>query len=82
MEDMAKHRRTTVVIAAEDERALRIASRAEGVSQSELIRRGIRTVTAAYRGARPRPRTGLFKATKKEREDLLYGPDEFGDVDA
>src|SRR5438045_9694697 len=82
MEDMAKHRRTTVVIAAEDERALRIASRAEGVSQSELIRRGIRTVTAAYRGARPRPRTGLFKATKKERENLLYGPDEFGDADA
>jgi len=24
----------------------------------------------------------LFKATKEERQDLLYGPDEFGDVDA
>ncbi|MFL5292089.1 MAG: CopG family transcriptional regulator [Myxococcales bacterium] len=82
MDDMANTRRTTIVIPAEDERALRAASRAEGVSQSELIRRGIRAVTAAYRRARPRPRMGLFKATKEEREDLLYGPDEFGDVDA
>ncbi|HZX65399.1 MAG TPA: CopG family transcriptional regulator [Myxococcales bacterium] len=82
MDDKANTRRTTIVIPADDERALRAASRAEGVSQSELIRRGIRAVTAAYRRARPRPRMGLFKATKEEREDLLYGPDEFGDVDA
>src|SRR3954469_15265697 len=68
MDDMAKTRRTTIVIPAEDERALRAASRAEGVSQSELIRRGIRAVTAAYRRARPRPRTGLFKAKKEERD--------------
>jgi len=82
MDDMAKTRRTTIVIPAEDERALRAASRAEGVSQSELIRRGIRAVTAAHRRSRPRPRTGLFRATKTEREDLLYGPDRFGDPDA
>jgi len=82
MEDMAKTRRTTIVIPAEDERALQAAARAEGVSQSELIRRGIRAVTAAYRRNRPPPRTGLFRATKKEREDLLYGLDRFGDPDA
>ena len=40
MEDMAS-RRTTVVLTPEDERALRAASKREGVSQSELIRRGI-----------------------------------------
>jgi hypothetical protein len=81
MAGMAKSRRTTIVIRGEDERALRAASRAEGVSQSEIIPRGIRAVTALYRRERPRPRSGLFRATNKEREDLLYGPDKFGDVD-
>jgi hypothetical protein len=78
---MAKSRRTTIVIPSEDERALLAAARAEGVSQSEIIRRGIRAVTAAYRRDRPRPRTGLFRATRKEREDPLYAPDKFGDLD-
>jgi hypothetical protein len=73
MAGMAKSRRTTIVIRGEDERALRAASRAEGVSQSEIIRRGIRAVTAPYRRERPRPRSGLFRATRKEREDLLTG---------
>jgi hypothetical protein len=49
MEDMAT--RTTVIIEPEEERALREASRRQGVSQSELIRRGIRMVTAPYRRA-------------------------------
>ena len=40
MVDMAQ--RTTVVLTDEDEKALREASRREGVSQSELIRRGVR----------------------------------------
>ena len=39
MEDM--HRRTTVLLRPEEDQALRAASRAEGRSQSELIRRGI-----------------------------------------
>ena len=39
MDDMAKTRRTTIVIPAEDERALRAASRAEGVSQLSYQRR-------------------------------------------
>ena len=82
MEDMATQRRTTVVIPKEDESALRAAARAEGVSQSELIRRGIRAVTAAYRRSRPRPRTGLFKLSKQEEEELLRGEVDFGDPDA
>ncbi|MGB5364927.1 MAG: ribbon-helix-helix domain-containing protein [Polyangiales bacterium] len=47
LKDMAL--RTTVMLTDEDEQALREASRREGVSQSELIRRGVRMVTAAYR---------------------------------
>src|SRR3954465_2894217 len=85
MDDKANTRQTTIVIPADDERALRAASRAEGVSQSELIRRGIRAVTAAYRRARPRPRTGLFKATKEERAreiDAKFSKAGLGLVDA
>jgi hypothetical protein len=82
MEVMAKRRRTTIVIPEEDETVLRVAARAEGVSQSELIRRGIRAVTAAYRRDRPRPRTGLFKLSKREEEELLRGEVDFGDPDA
>jgi hypothetical protein len=79
---MAKKRRTTIFIPEEDENALRAAARAEGVSQSELIRRGVRAVTAAYRRTRPRPKTHLLKLSAKEEEQLLRGEVEFGDRDA
>ena len=82
MEGMATTRRTTIFIPEEDESALRAAARAEGVSQSELIRRGIRAVTAAYRRSRPRPRTSLLKLSTEEEEQLLRGEVEFGDPDA
>ena len=77
MEGMAS-RRTTVVLSAEDERALRATSKREGVSQSELIRRGIQRVTAAYR-ARSRELTGWLKLTDSERQRIT--DDEFGDPD-
>ena len=67
MADMA--RRTTVVLSSEDEQALQRASRAEGLSQSELIRKGIRSVTAAYR-SRARPLVGWLKLSKSEREEI------------
>lgn len=62
-------RRTTVILTPEDERALQRASRAEGLSQSELIRKGIRSVTAAYR-RRPRPLVGWLKLSAVEREEI------------
>jgi hypothetical protein len=62
-------RRTTVVLSAEDVRALQAASRAEGLSQSELIRKGVRTVTAAYR-RRPRPLVGWLKLSREERAEI------------
>jgi hypothetical protein len=71
-------RRTTVVLSSEDEQALQRASRAEGLSQSELIRKGIRSVTAAYR-RRPRPLVGWLKLSKREREELSR--DRPGDYD-
>jgi len=76
MEDMAS--RTTVVLTEEDEQALREASRREGVSQSELIRRGVRMVTAAYR-RRGGPSVGWLKLSRAERKALEA--DAFGDFD-
>lgn len=76
MEDMA--RRTTVVLENQDEIALRMASRAEGLSQSDLIRKGIRLVTAPYR-ARPQPTTGWLKLSSSERRKIAR--EEFGDPD-
>lgn len=76
---MARSRRTTIVIPVEDERALEQASRAEGVSQSELVRRGIRIVTAPYR-RHTRPSVGWLSLTSKERKAVL--DDRFGDADA
>lgn len=76
MEDMAL--RTTVVLTDEDEQALREASRREGVSQSELIRRGVRMVTAAYR-RRGGPSVGWLRLSGAERKALEA--DEFGDFD-
>lgn len=62
-------RRTTVVLSSEDALALQRASHAEGRSQSELIRKGIRAVTAAYR-RRSRPLTRWLKLTKAERDEV------------
>ena len=76
MADMAL--RTTVVLTEEDEQALREASRREGVSQSELIRRGVRMVTAAYR-RRGGPSVGWLRLSRVERKALQA--DEFGDFD-
>jgi hypothetical protein len=70
--------RTTVILTKEDERALRRASRAEGVSQSELIRRGIRMATASHRSS-PRPTAGWLKLARSDRARILR--DEFGDPD-
>lgn len=72
-------RRTTVVLQREEDEALRSASKAEGVSQSALIRRGIALVTAPYR-RRPAPKTGWLRLSRREIEALLR--DEFGDRDA
>jgi hypothetical protein len=71
-------RRTTVVLDPEDERALREASKREGVSQSDLIRRGIRTVTASYR-RRSRPLVGWLKLSPGERREIVR--EDLGDPD-
>jgi hypothetical protein len=76
MADMAL--RTTVVLTDEDEQALREASRREGVSQSELIRRGVRMVTAAYR-RRGGPSVGWLQLSPAERKALEA--EAFGDFD-
>ncbi|MBI2893597.1 MAG: ribbon-helix-helix domain-containing protein [Deltaproteobacteria bacterium] len=72
-------RRTTVVLQRDEDEALRSASKAAGISQSELIRRGIALVTAPYRRHRA-PRTGWLRLTRREI-DALMG-DELGDRDA
>jgi hypothetical protein len=71
--------RTTVVLRPEDEAALREASRVEGVSQSELIRRGVAAVTAKYRRTR-KPTVGWLRLAQHEVEALMR--DDFGDRDA
>jgi hypothetical protein len=77
--DMADmERRTTVILAPEDDRALAEAARVEGLSQSELIRRGIAIVTAPYRKRR-KPRVGWLRLTRGEVAALM--DDEFGDRD-
>jgi len=76
MADMAT--RTTVVLDEDDERALREASKREGVSQSELIRRGIRMVTAAYRAGRG-PSTGWLELSGSTRREIAA--EKLGDPD-
>ena len=71
-------RRTTVVLSSEDVTALQRASRAEGLSQSELIRKGIRSVTAPYR-RRSRPLVGWLKLSETERQEIAR--DTVGDYD-
>ena len=69
MVEMASHR-TTVVLSADDLQALKRASRAEGLSQSQIIRKGIRTVTSTYR-RHGRKLTGWLKLSGEERAAVL-----------
>jgi hypothetical protein len=71
-------RRTTVVLTPEDEQALKRASKAEGLSQSQLIRKGIRAVTSAYQ-RRARPLAGWLKLSSREWAEV--DADQPGDVD-
>ena len=59
---MARKTSTTVRLDAEDVEALAKA-RADGVSSSELIRRGLRVVGSRYYGNKRPPTTGLFVST-------------------
>lgn len=60
---MARKHTTTIRLDPEDVRALARA-RADGLTSSDLIRRGLRVVAAKYyRGRRRPPTTGLFVAT-------------------
>ena len=67
-----------MIIDEDEERALREASRREGISQSELIRRGIRIVTAPYRKGGV-PSVGWLKLSAREREEICA--EQFGDRD-
>lgn len=67
-----------MVLSSEDVQALQRASRAEGLSQSELIRKGVRSVTAAYR-RRSRPLVGWLKLSTSERKEIAA--DALGDYD-
>ncbi|MCI0572982.1 MAG: ribbon-helix-helix protein, CopG family [Myxococcaceae bacterium] len=78
MEDM-DGRRTTVILSPEEDRLLREASKREGISQSELIRRGIRTVTSGY-VRRRKSRTGWLELTQREVREILS--EDFRDLDA
>jgi hypothetical protein len=69
---------TTVRLDKEDARALARA-RAQGVSSSELIRRGLRIVAAPYYRNRRPPSTGLFVSMDRKLGDeaeLFKGLDE------
>ena len=71
---MASKRLTTIRLDPEDLRALARA-RKDGVSSSELIRRGLRVVAARYYGKRRRPpKTRLFSSfdTKLGDEAELF----------
>lgn len=59
---MARKVTTTVRLDGEDAEALARA-RADGISASELIRRGLRVVAAKYYRHRRPPTTGLFVST-------------------
>jgi Arc/MetJ-type ribon-helix-helix transcriptional regulator len=63
---MSSKRSITVRLDAEDVAALERA-RADGLSSSDLIRRGLRLVAARYyRGKRRPPSTALFAATRSD----------------
>ena len=59
---MASKTSTTVRLDPEDVEALERA-RADGLSASDLIRKGLRTVAARYYKNRRPPSTGLFVST-------------------
>mgnify|MGYP001605557019 FL=1 len=59
---------TTVRLDAEDAKALARA-RADGLSTSELIRKGLRVVASRYYGRRRPPSTGLFVSTDTKLGD-------------
>lgn len=77
MVDMAS--RTTVILSDAEVRALREAGRREGVSQSELIRRGIRMATGGGSGPPERPTVGWLRLSARER--AAVDADAFGDRD-
>lgn len=77
MADMAH--RTTVVLSPEDELAIKRAARAEGLSQSQIIRKGIRAVTMAYR-RKGRPLVGWLRLSSSERAEV--DADGAGDYEA
>ena len=56
--------------AAPEPNRVRAASKRAGVSQADLIRRGIRTVTAAYHRP-PRPLVGWLKLSPSERKEII-----------
>jgi len=70
---MARKTTTTVRLDGEDAEALARA-KADGLSGSELIRRGLRVVAAKYYKGRRPPSTGLFVSTdtKLGDESLLF----------
>jgi hypothetical protein len=70
---MARKLTTTVRLDPEDAEALTRAS-ADGLSASELIRRGLRVVASRYYRNRRPPSTGLFVSTsiKLGDEGLLF----------
>ncbi len=70
---MARKTTTTVRLDPEDAAALARARR-DGVSSSELIRRGLRVVAARYYKHRRPPSVGLFMSTdaKLGDEALLF----------
>ncbi|HZP43790.1 MAG TPA: hypothetical protein VFD84_20080 [Candidatus Binatia bacterium] len=70
---MARKLTTTVRLDPEDAEALARAS-ADGLSASELIRRGLRVVASRYYRKRRPPSTALFvsTSTKLGDESLLF----------
>jgi len=65
---MAAKRLTTIRLDPEDLRALKRA-RKEGISTSELVRRGLRVVAAKYYGRRRPPTTRLFTSVDTKLGD-------------
>jgi hypothetical protein len=65
---MARTISTTVRLQSEDARALARA-RKDGLSSSELIRKGLRVVAARYYDKRRPPTTGLFTSADAKLGD-------------
>jgi Arc/MetJ-type ribon-helix-helix transcriptional regulator len=65
---MARFVSTTVRLGEEDVRALKRA-RAEGLSASDLIRKGLRVVASRYYSGRRPPSTLLFESTNSKLGD-------------